>query len=554
MAPKKRKPYKRSAPTNQNTPLVIFLVIFVLATIGSGVAAWYGYDGQEALIAQAKKAEKAKLTADKANDWHQFISLEVRAAVGGTDQFEKKDIDEFAFWNVARDKFKNPDDTTWKDQKEYAPVKKFIEQAEKDLGWETIKRGKEEFGQYGTTYRDLNAKLAARIQQLDAEKAKLEKEKAEISEKYQQLETKYKDFHKVVLKKSEDMRSEALAAIAKKYDTMDKVFADNDRLKTEREKLIILHQRELRQKDRLINELYAKLEVQNKPNVKGKMAALRGGNTHALLLDISQGRPLWDEPKGKILSVNTRDRTVVINIGSADGARPQITFNVFAAGWDGRAEKTMKGSIEILNVIDEGTSQARITSLYDKLGRPISLADASQGGLAIAADNPMKEGDLLYNLFWKSRVAIAGIVNLTGYSSSGPAQDRKNLQNFIEVLRKEGVEVDAYLDLIDGKVKGEITPETNFLILGERAYQDPIQIRAEAGIAPKVINAGIDQMRKQAKDSGLFMISTKNFGFVIGYRPPRGADNAEVFNFRPRLPDAGDSSKRKNQTRFKVGG
>src|SRR5262249_35622911 len=40
---------------------------------------------------------------------------------------------------------------------------------------------------------------------------------------------------------------------------------------------------------------------------------------HALMLDISSAKPLWDEPLGKVLRVDLREQQVYINIGSAKG-------------------------------------------------------------------------------------------------------------------------------------------------------------------------------------------------------------------------------------------
>src|SRR5205085_10470293 len=71
---------------------------------------------------------------------------------------------------------------------------------------------------------------------------------------------------------------------------------------------------------------------------------------HALLLDISAGKPLWDDPVGSITRVDTKAKEVTINVGSAKGVHPDLTFSVFAPSKyiATRAEKQLKGTLELL--------------------------------------------------------------------------------------------------------------------------------------------------------------------------------------------------------------
>src|SRR3954451_13033178 len=58
-----KKPSRRKETTSPNVVLVIFLVFFVLLSIGLGVWGYYGYAGQEKLAAEAKNAKKDKEAA-----------------------------------------------------------------------------------------------------------------------------------------------------------------------------------------------------------------------------------------------------------------------------------------------------------------------------------------------------------------------------------------------------------------------------------------------------------------------------------------------------------
>ena len=50
---------------------------------------------------------------------------------------------------------------------------------------------------------------------------------------------------------------------------------------------------------------------------------------------------------------------------------------------------------------------ARITSLYDADGREIALNDVSRVRVLRETEAPIREGDLLFNLFWGAPVAVA---------------------------------------------------------------------------------------------------------------------------------------------------
>src|SRR5262249_32086068 len=136
----------------------------------------------------------------------------------------------------------------------------------------------------------------------------------------------------------------------------------------------------------------------------------RPGDFFPLLLDVSPGRPLWDAPVGKITRVDLEQRQVVINLGASHGVEPELTFNIFGADSSGRADKQLKGSIEVIKVLDPGTSLCRITSLYDAEGREIVMNAQTRGRLLRETEAPIKDGDLLFNLFWGTRVAVAGYV------------------------------------------------------------------------------------------------------------------------------------------------
>src|SRR5580693_2280657 len=82
MAGLKTPSKKKRDSSKPSTVLVIFLVFFILISIGLGVWGYYGYAGQEKLESAAKAANNAA-KADKAfANYALYLSNEARLAIG----------------------------------------------------------------------------------------------------------------------------------------------------------------------------------------------------------------------------------------------------------------------------------------------------------------------------------------------------------------------------------------------------------------------------------------------------------------------------------------
>src|SRR5439155_12715720 len=118
-----------------------------------------------------------------------------------------------------------------------------------------------------------------------------------------------------------------------------------------------------------------------------------------------------------------------------DYVRPEITFSVLPAGSTGRsaAARDRKGAVEIVTVLEPHLSSAQVIEATN------------------AIRDPLMRGDLLFNPAWNptqhEHMPIAGIVDLNGDGID-------DTQDLIRELRKQGVEVDAYLDLKERAIKG----------------------------------------------------------------------------------------------------
>jgi hypothetical protein len=147
---------------------------------------------------------------------------------------------------------------------------------------------------------------------------------------------------------------------------------------------------------------------------------------------------------GRITWVNQKYGKAWINIGSADGLRPQVTFSVAAAEGEADAEAAAKkGAIEVVRVTAPHMAEVKITS-----DEPT---------------NPLLPGDRIYSQVWdrgrQVGFAIAGFIDMDG-------DKRSDLQKLKNIITTSNGRIDAAPD-DKGVKQGEITINTRYLILGE---------------------------------------------------------------------------------------
>jgi hypothetical protein len=243
-------------------------------------------------------------------------------------------------------------------------------------------------------------------------------------------------------------------------------------------------------------QLLANLETQ-RTTYEGKLAELDatikdineklGKSEHAkqnLLAEVSKSSDTFEVADGRVSLVN-QNGTVWINLGSADSLRRQITFSVFDADQRDAARAEKKGSIEVTKILGDHLAEARISDDDSK--------------------NPILSGDQIYSQVWhrgkKLHFAINGVVDVDGDGKS-------DLQMIRDLVDLNGGVVDAYLGE-DGKVNGEITVNTRYLVMGkfpESATQTGMQ-------------KGWQQMIDDAKTNGVEVIKLDKFLNQVGYAP-----------------------------------
>jgi hypothetical protein len=107
MAGLKTPPKKKRDSSKPSPVLVIFLVFFILLSIGLGIWGYYGYAGQEKLLTTAKEEKKKTQEEKEYKDYHLFMESEARMAIGspGNPKEPVVDADDAVFVAQTREEF-----------------------------------------------------------------------------------------------------------------------------------------------------------------------------------------------------------------------------------------------------------------------------------------------------------------------------------------------------------------------------------------------------------------------------------------------------------------
>ncbi len=491
-------------PKETNVPLIFALVFFVLTTIAFGVMWYLSYSDQQTKDDAVKKANTELKTArDEAReaqtaarvykvylgiaseDDKNFIATEAKPNDKMTDELKKihdevvnkvgdKNVgldslpDELKFWRIdSTGKVTTP-----------LPTEGLIDQIAKIKGKEVAydAAGKE---------RD-NYRL--QISKIDGDIKALQKAKA--------------DFEKVAKDLPAEIKKDVSTVITNLDAQIEKFIKAEDAANAKISTLTL----EVGTQGRKIG----KLEEQIK-NLQADNLLL---NTKITRPDAEQFT--YDEPQGKILR-KLPEGVVEINIGSAVGVRPGLTFTVLPPDFPSKGRQSRmrvlripdssgqykpvemfvpKGSIEVFEVVSANLSLARIM--------PGSELDPIRDGVT--------SSDLLYNSVWRKgvadHIALIGIFDINGDGTD-------DIATVVRDLTKMGIPVDAYFDMTKRQWVGTVTERTRNIIEGYyplNSITDPNQAEKT-----KLLAAMTDAVN-QGKNKGVGTVNFRDFFSRMGYK------------------------------------
>ncbi|MCC7090270.1 MAG: hypothetical protein IT295_14025 [Dehalococcoidia bacterium] len=534
---RKRASRSRGDSSNPNKVLIVFLVLFILTTLGLGGWIYSMFADRHRGQQLKEEAQKILGEAKTREEWAMLQVYEMRAQGGDAAVLDEKSTD-FDQWKTFRAaaidssgaELKFIDNGKYKAfDKDRKPFEEAVKTGASDLGWNQAGH------RYVKSYRDLVNELRAALKKAQDQHYAVLLEKTALETKYNSMAAVAKTERDKAFTEIKTGNEATLAAAKARTKEMTDALNRNATLQGQITKTNEEFTAYRTRQEAKIRELEEKIALGGLAGGEKDPKAPRPSiaQPHALVLDISRGKPLWDRARGKLLTIDDVARRVTIDLGAEDGVRPHMTFNVFAAGWGDRPEGPFKGTVEVVRA-DPKTSLAKITSVYDAQGTEISLNDPSPAKILREGSNAWKTGDLLFNLGWGTHVAVAGVIEWTGRRADSPAAQAEEMNTYLRLLGDQGIKVDTHVDPRDGQRKGNLTARTAYLIVGHLAGNGQ-----SGDVRTKAVNDGLAALRKEAAERGMFIISADNFANVLGYRPPRSRTDTELSAFRPGMPAGG---------------
>lgn len=274
----------------------------------------------------------------------------------------------------------------------------------------------------GSTY-DEKEKLASNVSAANEEMKKL---KASLLAVENEKEAQVKKYEAEM----EKIRADAAAQREKFDEDYARINGEKDNIQKQMDELRAEHDTSM-----------TKLEGE-KTQLENQIAKLET-SIDKLRLGVPNPDQFAQPADGRVTGVSQRYATVYLDLGSADGLRPQVTFAVAEAGLEDAAAAEQKGSIEVTKIVGPHIAEARITS--------------------DTATNPIMPGDRVFSQVWdrgrQVGIGIAGFVDLD--------KDRKSdLEKLKSIVAASGGVVDAAPDET-GKKQGSLKVSTRYLVLGD---------------------------------------------------------------------------------------
>jgi hypothetical protein len=511
------------AANNPSTVLIVFLVFFIVLSIGLGV---WGYLGQKKAGELDKKAAEAKKTSDKDQhlaDYYKLQALWARSAAGY--DLTKDEANHLS--TLLSDQKKFSSDTN------YAGVDKMIGTDKKELVWDDKAKG------LTRSYRKELERLKRENTQLVDDKKRLDEKLAAADAREQARDRKNNEFEAKLEEKTNEVNEQAKDAMRRanarveaagkaKREAEEGRANDVRKLTEEKEDLVKKYEKTGKEKDEKVAALQKKLK-----QVQAKQSEEKAAKIDLLA---------FESARGKIVRVDRTGQMPFTNLGTADRAKEQLTFSIFGVDASGKPGKEPKGTLEIIKVIGPHLSRARVTSLKD------------------AGGSPVQEGDKLFNPAWdpdhQIHVAIAGFADFNPDELTTKAEQERNLKEFMNYLEGQNVVVDAYVDPSDGKIKVNdkgITLNTDYLILGSIATyggRQALDLKDEKVDYNQKVSASAATLRKEANDKGVTVIPLRKFATLTGYHIPKAGRSVPA-SYRNRAPQG--EKKRTLQPKKKKG-
>jgi len=483
--------------------MILTLVFFILASLILGVTTYMGYKGQEELEASTKSAAEKEKAARTVAEEEQARRIILRIANGLEDPTDRENLAGLAKAQSAAilDEHKRLTDKLGTS----LPKGQFKWDLVADLGGGGDASSKPSPAPTNTipAIVKLHAKTASDYKaKYEAETAARKTAEANAKAAQDQRDNDEKSFKASVAKLDADVRNK-ISDMQKAFENLkteaDKKGLEFKTIATEWAEARNKLEEALKAKNDDITTLIAKLRRAENPDPSDIDFKFKNWNPAKM---VERMGVVFDK-QGSFVNLQFQSNKLTLVAGQTFVVIPANRSLVEVLEREKELEKhhhthvslgprdafadneLIKGMVEITDAQTSTTARARIT--YE--AQPIR--------------NPIAKGDQLFNMSLstgeKEHVAFAGIIDLDG-------DGRPDNEAFIKILERNNLEVDSYLDLKTGEIKGKkMTTATRFLVIGSDA--------------PSVGN--LRKMVADAKELGVQQIDARLFLNLIGVKPPK---------------------------------
>ena len=419
-----------------------------------------------------------------------------------------------ANWMKAQEDLKTEQRLTRKQDEEIQALKRLTGHVYEDVGTEGAAAGTV----IGAIQADLAKAAPLAEETYKAAVDKLVKDVANVTSERDKLQQNLTAEHK------------ALLALQQQYQArVDQHQKARDKAEKELQQLIAKKDEELRSKQTQVDDMVAmsrqlrtELEEERIGRERDNKKAQReivdlSRITDSLREKLDQATKVsFERPDGIVRWIDNQSRTVTINLGYADRLVERTTFSVYTQDHHGvaRGAEDIKGSIEVINVLNAHSAVARI--LEDDIYRPIL------------------PGDPIYSPLWspgrQERIAFVGIIDLDGDGTSdrvdlhdlvsgvGATIDHEVLDDGRRVVYKRFPDQFVEFDYESGQ--SGIDVNTKFLVIGKIPDPNDVGRKEEKDKIADILKH-LEEMRKEARKQGVRIVNLSDFLSWAGFQPKR---------------------------------
>ncbi len=420
--------------TRENQGLQAAIIILVILSLGFGVGLLLVNNARKTQLARAVAAEAASTTARKGEAEAQAVATALKEITGFDDA---QPID------AVRESFE-ADMAKWgqnipAESRQYRTV----------------------LGNIYEENRKLVLNAATATEEVKTLKDRLLAVEAQKEEQVKQFQTQM-----------EEVRADAAGEHQKFEEDYARINTEKDAIQKQMDELRAEH-----------DDAMAKLDAEA-AQFKNQIAKLET-SIDRLRLGVPNPDQFAQPADGRITGVNQRYETVYIDLGSADGLRPQVTFAVAEAGLEDAAAAEQKGSIEVTKILGPHLAEAKITKFEDV--------------------KPLMRGDRVFSQVWdrgrQVGIGIAGFVDIDGDNVS-------DLERLKSIIAAGGGSVDASPDEA-GLKSGNLNVSTRYLVLGELPQDNKLSGE---------LRTSWNELSAEADDLGVETIALDEFLSLMGWQ------------------------------------